>query len=79
MAAASASYGLWGVGSLSFTAITVRCRWVKAAGGKVDAAEGVEVSPTMSYAGEGLEALCCGCTFEQPHSSVLQVHFVGNL
>lgn len=48
-------------------------RWVFAAGGKVEAAEGVEVSPTVSYAGEGLVELCRGRSFAQPHDAALQV------
>jgi hypothetical protein len=48
-------------------------RWVFAAGGNVDAAEGVEVSPTVSYAGEGLVDICRGRRFTQPHDAALQV------
>jgi hypothetical protein len=48
-------------------------RWVFAAGGNVDAAEGVEVSPTVSYAGEGLFEICRGRRFAQPHDAALQV------
>ncbi len=40
--------------------------WVRAAGGVVvDGAEGVEVSPLASYAGEGLEARVAGRTFNE--------------
>jgi hypothetical protein len=48
-------------------------RWVTAAGGQVEAAEGVEVSPTVSYAGEGLDDICKGRTFTQPLDAALQV------
>ena len=48
-------------------------RWVFAAGGNVDASEGVEVSPTVSYAGEGLVEICRGRRFAQPHDAALQV------
>ena len=48
-------------------------RWVFAAGGNVDAEEGVEVSPTVSYAGEGLFNICRGRRFAQPHDAALQV------
>ena len=52
-------------------------RWVQAAGGlvKLDGrhAQGVEVSPTVSYAGEGLQALCSGRTLHQAYDVFLQV------
>lgn len=49
-------------------------KWVEAAGAKVvpprvavpgAAVGGVEVSPTLSYAGEGLERVCRGQTYEE--------------
>ncbi len=38
-------------------------RWVEAAGGNVACPDGIEVSPIVSYAGEGLHDLCAGRTF----------------
>ena len=35
--------------------------------------EGLEVSPTVSYSGEGLTSICRGRTFRQPHDVFLQV------
>ena len=53
------------------------CRWVEAAGGVVRLAgrspQGVEVSPTVSYAGEGLQALCAGRVLGQAYDVFLQV------
>ncbi len=46
--------------------------WVEAAGGKVLAEAGVEVSPTVSVGGENLEVLCTGYTFAEPYDAVLQ-------
>ncbi|GAB4820374.1 hypothetical protein N2152v2_007420 [Parachlorella kessleri] len=46
--------------------------WVEAAGGSVECPEGVEVSPLVSYAGEGLEGLCSGKTFREQFSVHLQ-------
>ena len=53
-----------------------RCRWVSRAGGRVrlpKGCEGLEVSPTVSYSGEGLTSICRGRTFRQPHDVFLQV------
>jgi UDP-N-acetylglucosamine/UDP-N-acetylgalactosamine diphosphorylase len=46
--------------------------WVEAAGGEVAAEEGVEVSPLVSYAGEGLHAVAEGAVFEEPFDAALQ-------
>lgn len=54
------------------------CRWVQEAGGSVTGAEGVEVSPLVSYAGEGLADLCSGKTFQQGFDSSLQVCYISN-
>ena len=51
-------------------------RWVKQAGGRLDLPDdepGVEVSPLVSYAGEGLEPLCNQRTFRQAFDIFLQV------
>ena len=52
------------------------CRWVKAAGGAgpvLEAEEqGIEVSPLVSYAGEGLEGICKGQTFNEMLDARLQ-------
>ncbi len=48
------------------------CRWVEDAGGHVECPEGVEVSPLVSYAGEGLEELCHDRTFTEPYDLALQ-------
>ena len=50
-------------------------RWVEAAGGRVrlgDGGEGVEVSPRVSYSGEGLTPLCRGRTLRAAHDPFLQ-------
>lgn len=56
------------------------CRWVAKSGGRLrlpKGCEGVEVSPTVSYSGEGLRSVCRGRTFRQQHDVFLQVspHF----
>lgn len=49
------------------------CRWVENQGAVVDCDEGVEVSPLVSYAGEGLEVLAAeGHTFTDPYELTLQ-------
>lgn len=52
--------------------LSLHQRWVQEAGGSVTGAEGVEVSPLVSYAGEGLADLCSGKTFQQGFDSSLQ-------
>ena len=52
------------------------CRLVSRAGGRLrlpKGCEGLEVSPTVSYSGEGLRAICRGRTFRQAHDVFLQV------
>eukprot|EP00195_Chlamydomonas_chlamydogama_P005792 CAMPEP_0202904818 /NCGR_PEP_ID=MMETSP1392-20130828/31237_1 /ASSEMBLY_ACC=CAM_ASM_000868 /TAXON_ID=225041 /ORGANISM="Chlamydomonas chlamydogama, Strain SAG 11-48b" /LENGTH=471 /DNA_ID=CAMNT_0049592643 /DNA_START=73 /DNA_END=1488 /DNA_ORIENTATION=- len=46
--------------------------WVKAAGATVSSPDGVEVSPLVSYAGEGLAEVCAGAVFSQPWVDSLQ-------
>ena len=53
-------------------------RWVEAAGGRVSSAEGVEVSPLVSYAGEGLEAACGGKEFPGAYDMHLQAGAEGD-
>ncbi len=50
-------------------------RWVEAAGARVRLGKGeagVEVSPRLSYSGEGLKALCRGRTLRSAHDAILQ-------
>ena len=50
------------------------CRWVTEAGGVLSEEDLVlEVSPLVSYEGEGLRALVEGQTFEESYDYVLQV------
>jgi len=49
------------------------CRWVEEAGGSVSSPEGIEVSPLVSYGGEGLDQLCKGKTFQSSLDGALQV------
>lgn len=51
----------------------MQCRWVENAGGSVSAPEGIEVSPLVSYGGEGLAELCSGKSFQQCLDTSLQV------
>ncbi len=48
-------------------------RWVEEAGGSVSSPEGIEVSPRVSYGGEGLDQLCKGKTFQSSLDGALQV------
>lgn len=51
-------------------------RWVEAAGARVrlgKGEEGVEVSPRVSYSGEGLAPLCRGRTLRSARDAFLQV------
>jgi len=48
-------------------------RWVEKAGGSVSSPEGIEVSPRVSYGGEGLDQLCKGKTFQSSLDGTLQV------
>lgn len=52
--------------------LSLHQRWVEEAGGSVAAPEGVEVSPLVSYAGEGLFELCSGKTFQKSFDLSLQ-------
>ncbi|KIY98729.1 hypothetical protein MNEG_9235 [Monoraphidium neglectum] len=53
-------------------ALGLHTAWVEDAGGQVAGEEGVEVSPLLSYAGEGLEHAVAGVTFEEPYDPALQ-------
>ena len=58
------------------SACVLGARWVEAAGGRVrlgKGGEGVEVSPRVSYSGEGLAPLCRGRTLRAAHDPFLQV------
>ena len=44
--------------------LRLHASWVRAAGGVVQEGPGVEVAASASYAGEGLDALCRGNTFQ---------------
>ncbi|KAI8466609.1 MAG: hypothetical protein J3K34DRAFT_483969 [Monoraphidium minutum] len=46
--------------------------WVEGAGGEVVCEEGVEVSPLLSYAGEGLDKAAAGAAFDDPYDPALQ-------
>lgn len=46
--------------------------WVEELGGHVGVEEGVEVSPLVSYAGEGLDAVVAGEEFQDSYSDALQ-------
>ena len=65
---------VWGGGGLLSTCRPAGpCyRWVEAAGGRVTCSEGVEVSPLVSVAGEGLEAVVAGQEFASAYNVHLQ-------
>lgn len=52
--------------------VVTGCSWAEAAGAVVEGEQGVEISPLVSYAGEGLEAACAGATFDKPFDLALQ-------
>ncbi|KAK9843554.1 hypothetical protein WJX81_008640 [Elliptochloris bilobata] len=55
--------------------LALHTRWVEAAGGRVrlgKGGEGVEVSPRVSYSGEGLAPLCRGRTLLSAYDAFLQ-------
>uniref|UniRef100_A0A1D2A1J4 UDP-N-acetylglucosamine diphosphorylase n=1 Tax=Auxenochlorella protothecoides TaxID=3075 RepID=A0A1D2A1J4_AUXPR len=53
--------------------LALHAGWVRRAGGRVGCGEGVEVSPLLSYAGEGLEDVCGGQDFTRPWDARLQL------
>lgn len=52
--------------------LSLHVGWVKAAGGAVACAEGVEVSPLLSYGGEGLGQVVGGKSYDTPWADELQ-------
>lgn len=58
---------------LKFQCVPCGCRWVETQGAVVECEEGVEVSPLVSYAGEGLEVVAGeGRVFTDPYDLALQ-------
>ncbi|CAD7695241.1 unnamed protein product [Ostreobium quekettii] len=52
--------------------LSLHKRWVESAGGTVTCSPGVEVSPLLSYSGEGLEEICQGELFDSLECPLLQ-------